>query len=398
MNQKKEIFIFNLVYQLLYSRDQMSKLLSELKLKVSKNRLRYLKNSFSDDFDSIKYQLGIIKSKKLNFQNSSKRQKNKTLMTECGNKALRIALVVTENGENASAGDYFTALELGEGLKKLGWLISFLPKKGPTYWYEVDEDVDVLISLLDIYDPRRIKSLNKSLIKIAWPRNWFDRWVSNPGFPDYDMVFAPSKNALEYIKDKSNKKPFLLAIATNSARFNSNIQQKKEFMSDYCFTGSYWDDPREIMEMLEPEELPYQFKLYGKNWDKITKFKKYYQGFINYSKLPEVYSSTKIVIDDANRATKKYGAVNSRVFDALACGALVITNGEKGAKETFKGKLPVFESKEELNHLINYYLSNEEERTAKIEELQKFVLENHTYSNRAITLKKRLKEYIQDLH
>ena len=148
--------------------------------------------------------------------------------------------------------------------------------------------------------------------------------------------------------------------------------------------------------MLEPEKLPYEFKLYGKNWDKIDKFKKYYQGFINYSKLPEVYASTKIVIDDANNATKKYGAVNSRVFDALACGALVITNGENGAKETFNGKLPVFKSKEELNHLIEYYLSNDDERLAKIEELQKCVLENHTYINRANTLKEKLEEYLQD--
>ena len=149
--------------------------------------------------------------------------------------------------------------------------------------------------------------------------------------------------------------------------------------------------------MLEPEELPYKFKLFGKNWDKIDKFKKYYQGFINYFNLPKVYASTKIVIDDANSATKKYGAVNSRVFDTLACGALIITNGERGAKETFKGKLPVFKSKKELNNLIEYYLSNDELRTTKIEELQRFVLKTHTYYNRADTFKEILEGYDQNL-
>ncbi len=229
----------------------------------------------------------------------------------------------------------------------------------------MDDDVDILISLLDIYDPRRIRSSNKSLIKIAWPRNWFDRWVSNPGFSDYDLVFAPSQTAMEYITENSDKKPHLLPIATNNNRFNDGILPKNEYLCDYCFTGSYWNYPREIIEMLEPEEIPYEFKLYGKNWDKIDKFKKYYQGFINYSKLPEIYASTKIVIDDANTATKQYGAVNSRVFDALACGTLILTNGEKGANETFKGKLPVFKSKEELKYLIEYYLSNEDIRKKK---------------------------------
>lgn len=372
----------------------MSKFWSVLKFKVSKNNLRHVKNSLSDDLDLIKYHLGIIKAKKLNLSGSSEHSRNETInQTEWENKPLKIAFVVTENGENASAGDYFTALEFGESLKKLGWEICFLPKAGVNYWYEVDEDVDVLISLLDSYDPRRVKCLNKSLIKIAWPRNWFDRWVSHPGFKDYDIVFTPSKTTLEYVKEKSDIKPFLLPIATNPARFNCNVPKEKEYLSDYCFTGSYWYDPRDIIDMLEPKEIPYKFKLYGKNWDKIDKFKNYYQGFINYFKLPAVYASTKIVIDDANRGTKEYGAVNSRVFDALACGTLVITNGKKGAEETFKNKLPVFKSKKELNELIEYYLSNDDLRIAKIKELQRIILEKHTYHNRANTLKERLEEF-----
>ena len=384
------------------------------KLNINRNSLRRVKYRLSDDFMLIKYQSSLIQRKisnsGLNVKNdtiTTERRKNRDILTKTESdklqntkisvlKPLKIVFAVSEAGENASAGDYFTALEFGEALRNFNWEISFLSRNGPGYWYKIDDDVDILISLLDIFDPRRIKCSNKSLIKIAWPRNWFDRWVSHPGFKSYDMIFAPSKIALEYIIKKTNKKPFLLPIATNPTRFNGSIHQKNEYLSDYCFTGSYWDYPREIVEMLEPEKLPYEFKLYGKNWDKIGKFKTYYQGFINYSKLPEVYASTKIVIDDANNATKKYGAVNSRVFDALACGALVITNGENGAKETFNGKLPVFKSKEELNHLIEYYLSNDNERLAKIEELQKCVLENHTYINRANTLKEKLEEYLQD--
>ncbi len=362
------------------------------KLKVSKNNLRQLKNSLKDDFDSIKYDTTLIKHK-LTHSNSNncKIKENNPVQND---KPLQIAFAVTEAGIDVSAGDYFTALELGEGLKKFGWEISFLPRNGQGYWYEVDAEVDVIISMLDNFDPRRIRSSNMDLIKIAWPRNWFDRWVSNPAFNRYDIIFAPSKIALEYIKERSDKKPILFPIATNSSRFNDNITSKKEYLCDYCFTGSYWNDPREIMEMLEPEKIPYEFKLFGKNWEKIDKFKKYYQGFISYSYMPQVYASTKIVVDDANRATKKYGAVNSRVFDALACGTLVLTNGKKGAVDTFNGKLPVFSTKIELNNLIEYYLSNEDERTAKIKELQKFVLQNHTYNNRADTLKEKLEYYM----
>ncbi len=309
-------------------------------------------------------------------------------------KPLKITFIVTETGKNVSAGDYFTALEFGEALKKIGWDVSFLSQKGPENWYEIKEDVDVLISLLPNYNPHEIKCSNGSLIKIAWPRNWFDKWASKSSLQNYNIILASSKTACEYIKNKTGLNPILMPIGTNPNRFKAKKFVNKEYLCDYCFTGSYWNDPREIIEMLDPESIPYTFKLYGKNWEKIEKLQNYYQGFINYADLPEVYNATKIVIDDANRVTKSYGAINSRVYDAISSGALVLTNGEIGSKETFEGKLPVYRTKKELKHLIEYYLVNEDARIKKVEELQKFVLENHTYDHRAQNLKDILKEYV----
>jgi hypothetical protein len=381
------------------------------KLKVNKNSLRRVKYHLSDDLSYVKYRSKQIKNrisdstdpdiKNETTNGENDRISSKNILDKLHNtnqsttNNLKITFVVTEAGENASAGDYFTALEFGEALKNFNCEISFLSQNNPKYWYEVPADVDILISLLYRFDPRRIRCSNKSLIKIAWPRNWFDRWVSHPGFSDYNLIFTPSKTAMEYVKENSDKNPYLFPLATNPERFNGNVPKQNEYISDYCFTGSYWNDPRDIMEMLEPTEIPFKFKLYGKNWEKNNKFKKYYQGFINYSNLPKVYSSTKIVIDDANRATKDYGSVNSRVYDAIACGALVLTNGQKGSKETFNNKLPVFKSKKELTYLINYYLSNNHKRMDKVKELQKIVFENHTYKDRAKSLKHILEQYIQ---
>ena len=165
------------------------------------------------------------------------------------------------------------------------------------------------------------------------------------------------------------------------------------FQSDYCFTGSYWDVPREAIEWLEPEKLSYKFNLYGGNWEKISELNKYYQGFIDYEKIPLIYASTKLVIDDSTMPSKKYGSVNSRIFDALAAGTLIITNGKLGSIETFHGKLPYFTNATELNEQIEYYLSNKKIREAKIEELQDMVLREHTYDIRAQKLQNTLKKY-----
>ena len=306
--------------------------------------------------------------------------------------ALCVAFAVTEAGKNASAGDYFTAMELASSLEKRGYKIRYLCRRGPENWYDVGEDVDVLISMLDAYDLNRMYHIREDLVTVAWARNWFSRWIGNPSIQRYSLVLASSKTACDYMEQATGLKVTLFPIATNADRFRSVMNQpekpgeKAKYGSDYVFTGSYWDAHREIMDCIEPEALPYKLRIFGKNWEKVPKFAEYTGGFLEYWKMPLVYKYTTLVVDDANHATVKFGAVNSRVFDALAVGRLVLTNGEKGAEETFGGMLPVFRSAREFKALTTFYMEHPADRESLIKRLQKFVLENHTYDIRANTL------------
>ncbi|NEQ74834.1 MAG: tetratricopeptide repeat protein [Okeania sp. SIO2C9] len=179
-------------------------------------------------------------------------------------------------------------------------------------------------------------------------------------------------------------------ISEQQEKVNSELENK--YQSDYCFTGSFWKYPRDIMSFLEPDNLPFQFALYGYNWEKFEKFKKYNRGLLPYTDMPKVYASTKIVIDDANSVTKQWGSTNSRVFDAIISGALVVTNGELGNQESFDGVLPTYNSRESLENLLREYLTNEELRLTKVAELQKIVEEKHTYKHRAQTVFTALRE------
>jgi GT2 family glycosyltransferase/spore maturation protein CgeB len=298
-------------------------------------------------------------------------------------KKIKVAFAVTEAGENVSAGDYFTAMEFGEAMKNRGWEIEFLKRKGPEDWYQVSDDVDIVIALLDVYDVRKIRCNNKNLITIAWARNWFERWANQPFIGDYTYVAASSEIACQYMKEIIGKEVGLLKIASNRERFASVKMANETLKCDYCFTGSYWNDPREIIDMLNPDKhSEYKFNIYGANWDKIDKFKPYNKGFVEYATMPQIYASTKIVIDDANRVTKPFGSVNSRVFDALASGVLVLTNGILGAELTFNNLVPTFTNEQELNKHLTYYLTHEKERLELVEKLQEQVLTHHTYDNR----------------
>lgn len=308
---------------------------------------------------------------------------------------LHIAFATTESNPETRAGDFFTAFEFAESLNKIGYKTSFIHVKGNPKNSIIDEDVDILISMIDGYDISRLSG-NKNIIKIGWARNWFDRWAERPYIRDFDIILVSSEKAKKHLWSSYRIDSEVLMIGTNSKTFNQNMDQFKDqnFLSDISFTGSYWNDPRDIMEMFIPTkfEKQYKIKIYGENWSEHEPFSKFNEGFILYKEIPKVYASTKILIDDANSATKNWDSINSRVFDALASGVLVITNGVLGNEKVFNGLLPTYQNEKELTDAINFYLKNEDKRIELVNILQKEVLKNHSYDARSNELVSILKK------
>lgn len=310
------------------------------------------------------------------------------------NKPLKIAFVVSEKGKHANIADYFIGMGLARSLNNMGYETEFLSEKIDDI-YNINEDIDVLISFLNRYDIDKIKTKNSLLIKIAWVINWFEWWVNKSYFESYDIVLVSNTEGIKYIEKNTGYKPILFPKATDTSMYNSKVESVKKYECDYCFAGNYWDDrERDLVNSLVPEDIPYDFNLYGNWWDK-TKLKSFYKKRISYMNMPKVYASTKIVLDDATDFTDTSSSINTRVFDALAVGVLVISNGKEGIREFFGDKLPIYDSKESLEELLDFYISNPDRRKAKVEQLQSMVLKHHTYDIRANKLVEILLDYVK---
>ena len=303
----------------------------------------------------------------------------------CGDRHPLAAFAVTEAGENAVAGDYFTALELAKALEEKGWKTKFLPRKTlGDGWYSVGRDTDVLVSMLEDYDPQHIRDDAPGLVTVGWARNWFDRWAKSPGTAAYDILLASSETACRELETRLGRKAGLFPIAANADRFRNGPAEESspEYACDICFTGNRFGK-REIEDELVPGELPWTLHIYGEGWNGNKAFAPYCRGHVPYGDMPKIYHSAKIALDDATASTRETGSVNSRVFDALAAGCLVLTNNAVGAAETFEGRLPVYRDRESLEALLKQYLEDEPARLEKVAELRAFVLEKHTYGIRA---------------
>lgn len=307
---------------------------------------------------------------------------------------LHIAFAVTEALETTKAGDFFTALELGQSLsRKFGYRISYLPLDD---WYCLS-GVDVVIAMRDDFDPDKIEVCEPHLVKVAWLRNWFERWIEFNKLSHFNIVACSSNLSKEYVSETTGLPTELLRIASNPNRFSLKGSFTKENI-DYVFTGSYWGVKREIIDCLNPQALPqYKGAIYGYGWQAYEPFMPIYKGFLNYAGLPSIYRSSKIAIDDANHVTKAFGSINSRVFDALVSGTLVVSNGKVGVQEIFGDLLPTYDSRESLMELLNTYLSKPSLLKETVQKLRQTVLNAHTYEHRSDELRIMLQAYARDM-
>jgi spore maturation protein CgeB len=101
--------------------------------------------------------------------------------------------------------------------------------------------------------------------------------------------------------------------------------------------------------------------------------------------LREIYNSTKVNID-INRVVIRNG-FTQRVFDALACGAFLITNAKQVVADHFETsgsqrEIVTFKNADELADLVRYYLTHENERMEIARRGYRKVLTSHTYDHR----------------
>jgi len=117
-------------------------------------------------------------------------------------------------------------------------------------------------------------------------------------------------------------------------------------------------------------QVSWRFGLFGKNWERVPEVAAWHQGFLPYAELSELYQQSLLVVDAANHVTKTWGAANSRVFDALAAGFLVISNSQSVSEEVFGGKFPVYRDPIHLKQLVTHFLHSAQDRETLVSHLR----------------------------
>ena len=300
---------------------------------------------------------------------------------------VHLAITVTHLDEAAGFGDWYTAHEIGAALERLGWRITYVMRTGDD-WYQPREDLDAVLVLLSQFDPTR---LPPGIVRIAWVRSWADHWTGQPWFDDYDIVLASSAASKAAIESVSSLRVEVFPLATNPDRFHPGPADA-DHVTEVAFVGSHFGRDRDIAIALPViAGRGVRVGVWGKGWSDVPGVGPLEHGQLAYERVPIVYRSTRIVVDDAvEGTTRDLGMMNSRVFDALASGALIVTNNVVGAAELMDAEFPTWTDPQELATVVGDLLADPARMARLVDRYRAKVLADHTYERRAEELRDRL--------
>ena len=287
------------------------------------------------------------------------------------------AIAVTSVESSDGFGDLYTGQELAAALQNDGWTVELLAKADDG-WYRTSPDVSLVVALLPEYDPRKAPP---GAVTVGWVRNWVERWVGNVGLHAFDLLAVATQAFANDLAGVTSVPQVAMPLATNPGRFFPG-EVDPSSRSDIAIVANRWGTARGALDLLDVDASE-SVALYGKNWDGDPRAQRFWRGHADYNDLPGIYRSTGVLIDDTVPPNRP--ALNARVFDGLASGALVVTDNAEGSAELFDSILPTYTDRRDLRGLLDKYRAPLERRDLA-ERLRSMVLARHTYAHRSSTL------------
>ena len=339
-------------------------------------KLKKENNDLKKELDSLNSQIEYLEKQIL--KNSKENSLNKIRNEDFSN--LKIAIKSPSPKNSNNWGDFFFALALKKSFEKKGFAVEIHEKED---WYGNYDDIDINFVLRG-YSEFEVSS---DKINIMWNISHPD-WISNEEYEKYDLVFISSIKYAEKIGKEINTpvRP-LLQCCDPEVFFPEYSEDCKE---EILFVGTARGH---IFRPIVKDAMitGHNVAIYGSAWDEFLDEKDIKANYIPNEEVHKYYSSCKILLNDHWQTMKINDFPSNRLFDAFACGAFIISDNFPSAELLFDGNLVTYDTVDDLNEKLNYYLTHDEERMSKAQKGREIVLKNHTFDNRVDTILNTLK-------
>jgi len=198
----------------------------------------------------------------------------------------------------------------------------------------------------------------------------------------FDLVLTPSARHAEQLAAQTATPVELLEQATDPVVFfpERDLAHARELV----FVGNSRGLFRPVLRDLLPTDR--DLAVWGQQWERHLP-----AGLVAGEHLPNeqvrrAYSSAAIVLNDHWDDMRKRGIVSNRVFDALACGAVVISDHLPELEQRFGDAVVTYRTRDELRAHVERLLADPAERAQRAAAGRAQVLAAHTFRHRVDAL------------
>lgn len=293
-----------------------------------------------------------------------------------------------------NSGDYWLALDLAEALRQQGYNADIV---GGDLLFKPNPKVNIIMRG-NLNDVKYNLNGQINILYLAWSNlktngieqtEPLDKYIEQIAevAAKVDYLVVSSKEVVDALHAKGIQAKYIPEF-TNANKFYYDYQSDKQ--TEVLFVGNFHFERVGPLAAVQ-QNLP--ITIYGAYWPEGVDVAGLY---IDNRILRQYYSSAKIVLNDTKPNMRDFGFITTRLYDATASGAFVISDYIPEIAEIYGDSVPMWRTKEELKQLVDYYLEHPDEREIKAKQAQKITLENFTSEKIAAQFDELLKRIIRE--
>lgn len=268
-------------------------------------------------------------------------------------------------------GDLYLARDMQRALKRRGHRCLIQVRSG---WHEpagFSHDVVVHLRGRHSYTPR------PGQFNVLW-------LISHPtelAIEDanaFDLVCVASGVFAEDLRDRVSVPVAILDQATDPWRFFPDPD--RDLVHDIAFVGNSRGARRSLLDDIRG--IDRDLAVWGAGLADMVDPRHLKGDWFPNEALRKVYSSAKVVICDHWPDMRQRGFISNRLYDAVASGAVVISDSVAGLDERFGEAVVTYDSPDELRGAIDRLLDSAEERARRAAGARDRIVRAHTFDHR----------------